>query len=36
MLCWVEKCKLWCMLMVDGNLVDLVDVNKLFDYDYEE
>lgn len=36
MLRWAEKRKPWRGLMIDGNPVDLVDVDKLLDPDYEE
>lgn len=36
MLRWAEKRKPWRGLLIDGNPVDLVDVDKLLDPDYEE
>nr|WP_239539382.1 site-specific integrase [Pseudomonas sp. M5] len=36
MLRWAEKRKPWRGLMADGNPVDLLDVNKLLDHDYQE
>lgn len=29
MFVWVEKCKLWCGLMIDGNLVELLEIEKI-------
>lgn len=36
MLRWAEKRKPWRSLMIDGNPIDLVNVQTLLDHDYQE